>query len=79
MESIAKISLSRHCRKRSAAQRAADLAFIEAHVVRGRTQTEIADLLAAERPYRISRQTVAYDVAELKRRWHDQATEAFTV
>lgn len=70
-------SRDKHRPKRSAAQRAADLAFIETHVLRGRTQLEIVNLLAAERPYRISRQQVAYDVDELKRRWIEASTAAF--
>jgi hypothetical protein len=67
----------KHGKKRTAAQRAADLMFIESHVLRGRTQIQIVDLLANERPYRISRQQVAYDVDELKRRWIEASTSAF--
>src|ERR1017187_4001199 len=68
---------SKHGKKRTVAQRAADLAFIERHVLRGQTQMQIVELLAAERPYRISRQQVAYDVNELKRRWSKASMEAF--
>ena len=77
MENADTLPPSPHARKRSAAQRAADLMFIETHVIRGRTQGEVAELLANERPYRISRQQVAFDVAELKRRWSEAATDAF--
>ena len=65
--------------KRSAAQRAADLVFIETHVVRGRTQAEIVELLAAVRSYRISRAQVAYDVAKLKALWIADAIESVRV
>ena len=65
-----------HRAKRTAAQRAADLAFIETHVVRGRTQAEIVELLAAVRSYRISRAQVAYDVAKLKALWIAGAVES---
>jgi len=66
-----------HRSKRSAAQRAADLAFIEGHVLRGRTQLQIAELLANERPYKISRQQIAYDIDELKQKWIESSTDAF--
>lgn len=69
--------LSIHRSKRSATQRAADLVFIEGHVLRGRTQLEIAELLAVERPYKISRQQVAYDIGQLKDNWIAASTEAF--
>lgn len=65
-----------HSPKRSAAQRAADLAFIETHVVRGKTQAEIVELLAAVRTYRISRAQVSYDVAKLKELWIAGAVES---
>jgi hypothetical protein len=68
-----------HCPKRTAAQRAADLAFIETHVIRGKTQAEIVELLAAVRPYRISRAQVAYDVAKLKALWTAGAVESLRV
>ncbi len=67
----------KHRAKRTAAQRAADLMFIEGHVLRGRTQLQIVELIAVVRPYRISRQQVAYDVDELKRRWIESSTSAF--
>ena len=66
-----------HGKKRSAAQRAADLEFIEGHVLRGRTPAEIAALLSNERPYTLSRQMIAYDIAELKQRWTEAAVESF--
>ena len=68
-----------HRKKRSAAQRAADSDFIEGHVLRGRTQAEIAALLSDVRPYTLSRQMIAYDIAELKRRWTEAAVESFGV
>lgn len=68
---------SKHARKRSAAQRAADALFIETHVIRGRSQTEIVQLLAAERPYRISRSQVQWDLEQIKRRWLASADDAF--
>jgi hypothetical protein len=79
MESATNNSASRTVcgKKRSAAQRAADLAFIESYVVRGKTQVEIATLLAAERPYRISRQIVGLDIDRLKKRWIAAALESF--
>jgi hypothetical protein len=66
-----------HAKKRSVAQRAADLEFTECHVLRGRTQAEIAELLTAARPYRVSRSQISYDIDTLKTRWLDAAGEAF--
>jgi hypothetical protein len=66
-----------HCSKRSPAQRAADLVFIEPHVVRGKTQAEISELLAAARPYRISRSQVSYDIVKLKNLWIASAVESY--
>jgi hypothetical protein len=68
-----------HSRKRTAAQRAADLLFIETHAVKGKTQIEIAALLAEVRPYRISRAQIAYDIDELKRRWIETGVESYSL
>jgi len=67
-----------HRTKRTRIQRAADLAFIETHTVRGRTQSEIAELLSAACPYRISRSQVSYDQDELKKRWIEASVESFS-
>lgn len=69
----------KHRAKRTAAQRAADLLFIETHAVRGKTQAEIVELLAAERPYRISRSQVAYDLNSLKTRWVAASMEVYAL
>ncbi len=68
-----------HGKKRTAAQRAADLLFIETYAIKGKTQVEIAALLAEVRPYRISRAQVAYDIDELKRRWIEAGVESFSL
>lgn len=68
---------SKHARKRTAAQKAADAVFVEAHAIRGKTQIEIAELLAAERPYRISRSQVQFDLERIKHRWLASANDAF--
>jgi hypothetical protein len=63
--------------KRSAAQRAADLVFIERLVLQGKFQAEIAELLSKERPYRLSRSMVQNDIERLKGIWTKAAVESF--
>jgi hypothetical protein len=60
--------------KRNAAQRAADLAFIERMVIRSKTSREIARLLSAERPYTLSHVQVYKDIRKLEEMWMTQAT-----
>jgi hypothetical protein len=68
-------SLSKHARKRTAAQRAADLSYAEHHHLRGRTHTRIAEMLSMERGYSISRQQIAYDLKGLEQEWVANAQE----
>jgi len=68
---------SKHAKKRSSAQKAADALFIETLAIRGLTQAEISERLAAERPYRISRSQVQADLEQIKRRWLANADQAF--
>jgi len=59
--------------KRSEGQKAADLAFIECCIVRGKTQVQIAQMLAKERPYTLSQQQISADVAKLRKMWNAEA------
>jgi hypothetical protein len=68
---------SKHCRKRSRAQREADLEAIESAVLKGSSHLQIAELLAQERPYRLSRQSITNDVAVLTARWVEASGKAF--
>lgn len=68
-------SLSKHAAKRTAAQRAKDLGFVEHHHLRGKTHAEIATMLCAERTYTISRQQVAYDLKQLEGQWKEEAKQ----
>lgn len=66
---------SKHARKRTAAQRAADLRYIEDKHLRGKSHASIAEMLSAERGYSISRQQVAYDLKGLAEIWAAEAKE----
>jgi hypothetical protein len=66
---------SKHARKRTAAQRSADLRYAEHHHLRGRTHARIAEMLSKERGYSISRQQVAYDLKGLEQEWMAEAEE----
>ena len=68
---------SKHRAKRSAACRAKDLLFIQTHILQGRSQIEIAELLAAERVYWVSRSQISFDIAKLKRLWIAASVESF--
>ena len=59
--------------KRSAAQKAADLAFIEHWHIRGETETQLAEMLRRERPYTLSRSQIHADLMKLKKQWQDAA------
>ena len=59
--------------KRSAAQKAADLAFIEHWHIRGETETRLAEMLRRERPYMLSRSQIHADLMKLKKQWQDSA------
>ena len=60
--------------KRSAAQKAADLAFIEHWHIRGETETRLAEMLRRERPsYTLSRSQIHADLMKLKKQWQDSA------
>jgi hypothetical protein len=60
-------------RKRTAAQRAYDLTFIERLHLRGHTEQEIADKLSKERPYDLTRQQISYDLRKLLKMWLKEA------
>lgn len=60
--------------KRTAAQRAADLVIVERETLRGTTQSQLVELLAKQRPYKLSRQMIGYDQKDLERRWVTSAT-----
>lgn len=68
--------------KRSEAQIAADLAFIEHWIVRGKTMRQLVVMLAAERPYTLCRQQIQADAIKVKEMWEQEAltsrTEAIT-
>jgi hypothetical protein len=55
--------------KRTAAQRAADLDFVAASLVRGRTIREIAAAISAVRPYSLSASQVGVDAKAAQERW----------
>jgi hypothetical protein len=55
--------------KRNRAQRIADKLFVEERLLKGRTHTEIANALALERPYTLSRQMIAKIAKELQDDW----------
>lgn len=59
--------------KRTKHQREADLAFIEHHYLRGVTCRRMVDVIAANRPYRLSFQTIANDLKKLDVLWRQQA------
>jgi hypothetical protein len=63
--------------KRTPAQKAADMLFIERHALRGRTLRQIAELLEKERGglYKISHAQVSQDLKKLKALWLDDAKE----
>ena len=62
--------------KRSASQRACDLAFIEDKSLNlGWTHEEIAAELARIRPYKISSRQVGYDMETLQNRWKANADQ----
>lgn len=60
-------------RKRTEAQRAADLVEIERLHLRGKTEVEIAEKISAQRPYALSRQQVGYDLRTLAAMWKKEA------
>ena len=62
--------------KRSAAQKAADLAFIEHWHIRGETETQLAEMLRRERPYTLSRSQIHADLMKLKRMWENEALDS---
>jgi hypothetical protein len=55
--------------KRNDQQRRADLTFIEHWIVQGYNDRQIADKLAADRPYRISRVQVLHDRHKIEAIW----------
>jgi hypothetical protein len=71
--------VKKHARKRTSAQRAADLVFIERYHLRGKHHEFIATALSNERDYTISRQQVAYDLKCLEQLWHSEAKATLEV
>jgi hypothetical protein len=61
--------------KRSPAQRAADLLFLERHHLRGATLDKLVRLVAAERSYTLSRAQIANDLTKLKNMWLREAKD----
>lgn len=55
--------------KRTPQQREADLALIAAWYLRGYNQTQIAERLGKERPYKLSGKTISEELQELHNRW----------
>jgi hypothetical protein len=62
--------------KRSETQKAADLAFIEHWIIRGKTETQLAEMIGEERPYTISRSQIHADLMKLKRLWENEALDS---
>lgn len=75
-QDTSKVDSAKHAPKRTAAQRAADLAVAEEHHLRGWTHNQIAERLSSIRGYTISRQQVAYDMKKLERQWLSEASQS---
>lgn len=58
--------------KRTRQQRVFDLEFIQNHHIRGRTVRQIAELLAAERPYSVTFQQIHYDLKKIEAEWRER-------
>jgi hypothetical protein len=61
--------------KRTSLQREADRLFIEQQAIHGLYDHQIAEALAKERPYVLSRAMIAYERNKLKHLWREQANE----
>lgn len=61
--------------KRTAFERERDLDRIAELYLQGKTQAEIAIVLASEREYAVTRQTIARDLRTVQERWQASATE----
>lgn len=59
--------------KRTTPQIAADLKFCEHWHVRGKTDAQLAEMLAKIRPYTLSRQQVNADLQKLRAMWEESA------
>lgn len=59
--------------KRTSGERLADLPLIESLSLRGYNQKEIADYIAANRRYSITRQMVSYDLIDIQAKWEQEA------
>lgn len=59
--------------KRNKAQRENDLVFIAKQYLKGKTQQEITDALAAARPYSLSRVQIRNDLRKIRDRWLESA------
>jgi hypothetical protein len=60
---------------RTKAQRECDLPVIAKMHLQGRTQTDIAAVVSAARPYDIGHRTVCRDIATIVARWQGEAIE----
>lgn len=69
------VNTSKFRRKRSAAQRAADMLETERMILKGFTQTQIAAELSRTRPYSLARSQISYDVAKIEKNWRESATQ----
>ncbi len=78
METDAHSTPDKTCaRKRTLSQRTLDLEFISCRIARGQTHQEIADALAKERCYSLSRAMISQDVAKLREQWQHEASDSF--
>jgi len=59
----------KHAPKRTAAQREVDLHQLSMLFARGFTQYQCADWFTANRPYKLTRSQIAYDLEELRQVW----------
>jgi hypothetical protein len=59
--------------KRSEAQKAADLEFFEHWHIRGKSERQLAKMIAEIRPYTLCRQQINQDLKKLRERWQESA------
>jgi len=62
-------------KKRTEPQRLLDLPVIEALSIKGWLQKDIVDHLNEIRPYKLTQQQVSYDIAQIRERWVEAATQ----
>lgn len=59
--------------KRSATQKAADLAFFEHWHLRGKSERDLVVMIAKERPYSLCKATIHSDLNKSRKRWQEEA------